>query len=346
MKPSSALIIQTAFLGDVILTTPLIDALAQAYPGIFIDFLTIPVSVNTIETHPALRHIFAYDKRGNDAGLSGILRMARMLKQQNYDICLCPHRSLRSAYLTFRTKAKIRIGFHNSSWRGGFTDLVPYRQNHHEIERNLSLLKPLDISLPLSKPTVVPDTHDRHIVEQQVNTHAPGQQNTLFAVAPGSIWPTKRWPKRHFADFCKRLIAQGWIPVLIGSEDDYALCSEIVKLAGGGMNLAGKISIRQTGYLLSRCRGLLTNDSAPLHLAMAFDIPVFAIFGATIPEFGFGPFGPKGFVLERKDVGCRPCGIHGGKKCPVKTFECMEQINADEVFTKVNTYFATVDKSF
>ncbi len=345
MKPSSVLIIQTAFLGDVILTTPLVDALARVYPGIFIDFLTIPVSVNTIETHPAVRHVYAYDKRGHDAGLSGIRYMARMLNQRNYDICLCPHRSFRSAYLAFRTKAKIRIGFQNSAWRGGFTDLVPYQHNRHEIERNLSLLKPLGISIPLMKPTVIPDNNDRNIVELELNTHAPGKKDTLFAVAPGSIWPTKRWPKGHFAEFCKRLKAHGWTPVLIGSGDDAALCSEIAQLAGGGINLAGKFSIRQTGYLLSRCRGLLTNDSAPLHLAMAFDIPVFAIFGATIPEFGFGPFGPKGFVLERKDVGCRPCGIHGGKKCPVKTFECMEQIHADEVFIKVMNYFTTTVKS-
>ncbi len=340
MKISRVLIIQTAFLGDVILTTPLIDALANAFHGIQIDFLTIPASVNLIETHPALEKVYAYDKRGQDAGLHGLHHFSRAIKQQKYDVCICPHRSVRSAYLTYQTRADIRIGFNTSGWRGGFTDLVRYKQDIHEIARNLSLLHPLKIFTPLKKPTIFTDENDRSIVDHELKKITAKEQKQLFAVAPGSVWPTKRWPKSSFTAFCVKLHENNWQTVLIGSNNDIALCAEIAQASGKGINLAGKFTLRQTGHLLSKCQALLTNDSAPLHLGMAFDIPVFALFGPTLPEFGFGPFGSKGFILERKDVGCRPCGIHGGKKCPVKTFACMELITAEDVLKKVHSYFA------
>jgi len=340
MKPSKILIIHTAFIGDIILATPLIDALAKSFGAAQISFLTIPPSVNLIETHPAIHEVIVFDKRGGDKGLSGLLKIAGRLKDASYDLCICPHRSFRSAYLAYRTGAEKRIGFRNTAWRGAFTDLVRYRSEIHEIERNLSLLQPLGIETALKRPSLFPDDEDMTRVEQVIENIDTGQNKGLFALAPGSVWPTKRWPERYYAQFCRKLAENDWQPVLIGSLSDHPLCEAIARTAGYGLNFAGKFTLRQTGYLLTKCSGLLTNDSAPLHMGMAFDIPVFAIFGPTVPAFGFGPFGPKGFVIERKDVLCRPCTIHGGNKCPVKTFECMELISADEVFRKVELYFA------
>jgi heptosyltransferase-2 len=341
VKDSKILIIQTAFIGDVILTTPLLNTLFRSVQGITIDFLTTPASAGLIETNPAIREVLIYDKRGRDRGLAGIRKMAGELRKRAYDLCICPHRSLRSAYLAYRSGAELRIGFNTSSWRGAFSHIVPYREDIHEIERNLSLLNPLDIPVKLENPSVFPDENDRKVVEAVLAETSGASSDRLFAVAPGSVWPTKRWPAENYADFCRQLAAIGLKPVLIGSSNDDPLCRTISGLAGSALNYAGKFTLRQTAYLLTKCHGLLTNDSAPLHLGMAADIPVFAIFGPTVPGFGFAPFGEHGFVIERKDVGCRPCGIHGGKKCPVKTFACMELITPGEVFKKVQPYFAS-----
>ena len=342
MKIQKILIIQTAFLGDVILTTPVIDTLAEKYGQAEIDFLTIPPSVNLIETHPAVSHVLVFDKRGGDSGIKGLLRIAERMQNRKYDICICPHRSLRSAFIAWRTRAGIRIGFETSAWKYAFTHRIRYQVDRHEIERNLSLLHPLGLDSPIRKPSVFPDETDRQHVSRILSEAGLANSEKLFAVAPGSVWATKRWPKLYYAELCRLAGESGWQPVLIGSREDLELCEEIAGRSGHGINLAGKFTLRQAGELLSRCQALLTNDSAPLHLGMAFDIPVFAIFGPTIPGFGFAPFGPKGIILERDDVGCRPCTRHGGKTCPVKTFDCMELIDPESVFKRVQSYFQLI----
>jgi heptosyltransferase-2 len=344
MKTPKILIIQTAFVGDVILTTPVIDTLAENFEQAEIDFLTIPASVNLIETHPAVAHVYIFDKRGIDSGLKGLLRIAKEMRNRKYDICICPHRSLRSAFIARRTGAGNRIGFDKSAWKYAFTNRIRYRSDIHEIERNLSLLQPLGLDSPIRKPSVFPDKEDREHVSRIIAESGLADGDKIFAVAPGSVWATKRWPAPYYSEFCRMAGEYGWQPILIGSGEDSELCEEIVGKAGYGINFAGKFTLRQTGELLSRCQALLTNDSAPLHLGMAFDIPVFAIFGPTIPEFGFAPFGPKGFILERHDLGCRPCTMHGGKSCPINTFECMELIDPASVFMSVRSYFKIVPK--
>jgi ADP-heptose:LPS heptosyltransferase len=104
----------------------------------------------------------------------------------------------------------------------------------------------------------------------------------------------------------------------------------------GVLSFAGELSLRQSYHILNFCNALVTNDSAPLHLGMAADVYVFAIFGATVPAFGFAPFGEKGIVIEQHGLKCRPCGIHGGNVCPVKTFDCMIRTTPEDVFNKVS----------
>jgi heptosyltransferase-2 len=132
------------------------------------------------------------------------------------------------------------------------------------------------------------------------------------------------------------LASDGVIPLLLGGSEDRSLCIEIMQEIPGTISVAGDLNIRESTFLLSRCIGLLTNDSAPLHMGLAAGIPVYAIFGATIPEFGFAPIGENDRVIEYKDLHCRPCGAHGGKKCPTGTFDCMLKILPEEVFTIIS----------
>jgi heptosyltransferase-2 len=324
------LIIQTAFAGDVILTTPLIRAAQNGFPNAKVHFLAIPVAANILENNPHLTHIWLYDKRNADSGLRRFLSLSGKLRRQNFDIMLVPHRSIRSALLALLSAASIRIGFDTSAGAFLFTQRIKYRQDVHEIERNLSLIKSLGIQTEDRYPEVFPDHDDIAVVNKLLTQHTNGGSN-LVAVAPGSVWPTKRWPKESYSQLCKQFSNQGTSVFLIGGSDDKILCDDISNKVGSKVFcVAGQLTLRQSAELLKRCSVLVTNDSAPLHMAAAVGIPTVAIFGPTIPGFGFYPYRSNSRVIE-KVLSCRPCSIHGSKKCPINTHECMTEISASEV---------------
>ena len=164
----------------------------------------------------------------------------------------------------------------------------------------------------------------------------PGYRpDRLVAVAPGSVWATKRWPVEKYADVVRALQAEGWYVVCVGSREDAPLCADLLRRAGAGINAAGRLTLLQSAELLRRCRALISNDSAPMHLAVAMRTTVVAIFGATVPAFGFAPMGENDVVIETEGLTCRPCAIHGGPRCPIGTFVCMHQITADRVLESV-----------
>ena len=327
MEPGKKiLIIQTAFIGDVILTTPLIETLTDEFPNSKIDFLTIPKSKDLLLVNPSINSLIIFDKRGKDRGIKGLIRIGRILEDNQYDLCITPHRSLRSAYLTWKTKADIRIGFNTSALKKAFSHIVPYDFSEHEITRNLSLLSAIGIQKEISLPVLYSNQEDERVVEDLLKKYNL-KDNMIFAVAPGSVWPTKRWPEEYYLEFCATVSNNGYHIILLGSHDDTYLCNNIARKSNNILNTAGIFNLRQTFYLLKQCRGILTNDSAPLHLGLAADINVYAIFGPTVPAFGFAPFGPKSKIFENKDLACRPCAIHGSMKCPIKTFDCMKSLD-------------------
>jgi len=334
-KTNKILIIQTAFLGDVILTTPLVAELKKIFPSGKVDFLTIPKSINVLENNPDINEIIVFDKRGTDRALSGLYKIGKLLAKKKYDLCITPHRSLRSAYLSYATGAKTRIGFNRSAFKRAFNKIVAYRTDFHEIQRNLSLLESFKNDIKMSSPCIFPSADDKKFVDQLIIDKNINIKSRIFAIAPGSIWPTKRWPESYYAEICNKLVTDDYQPVLIGGPEDIGLCDILLKECQQARSLTGEITLRQSVYFLSNCAGLLTNDSAPLHLGMAADIPVYAIFGATVPEFGFAPIGKQSKVIEYKDLACRPCGIHGGKKCPTKTFDCMLKLTPEIVYDEI-----------
>ena len=329
------LLIQTAFIGDVILTTPMINAIKKKFDAAKIDFMTIPSSENVIKTNPNLNNLVIFDKKGKDKGLSGLLRMGKFVSGREYDVCISPHRSFRSAYLARKTGATIRIGFDRSAWKGAYTHIIPYRYDIHEIERNLSLLSVLDIPADLIRPVIYADDADENKIIKVLEQYGLDKKQKLFAVAPGSVWPTKRWPEEYYARFCKVMNEKAVNIVLVGGDKDKELGERIAAGCEGTYNMAGSLTLRQTYSLLKKCQGILTNDSAPLHLGMAAGIYVFAIFGPTVPEFGFAPFGEKSSILEIKDLSCRPCTVHGGHRCPIKTFDCMQKQDPEYILHRV-----------
>jgi heptosyltransferase-2 len=220
------------------------------------------------------------------------------------------------------------------------TRRVRYDGSSHEIRRNLMLAEGLGIreeGIPL--PSLYPSASDVAAVDGLLRTWrgTRGISGELVAVAPGSIWNTKRWPQERFAEVIRQLAARGISVVLIGGKSDEELCRLIARSVEPEflLNAAGKLSLLQSAELIRRSTLLLANDSAPMHCAVAMRVPVVAIFGPTVPRFGFAPAGIADRVLERDGLACRPCSIHGGKVCPVGTFECMLSIDAGSVTAEI-----------
>ena len=335
------MVIQTAFIGDAILTLPLIQALKMNYPHSSIDVTVIPRTAEIFDHHPAITRIIPFDKRSKDRGVKGLWRLSKLLSKQNYDLVIVPHRSLRSALLTWLLHPKLSIGFDKSAGSWMFKKNVRYDPPKHEIERNLSLLNPLNIpDVAVTFPRLYPSDRDVITIDsifQELELH---RYHNIVSVAPGTIWNTKRWPTERFASVCEQLASDKIALVLIGGKEDQALCEEVKATAHTKniYNLAGRLSLLQSAELIRRCKVLLSNDSAPMHLAVAVGTPVVAIFGATIPGYGFAPRGPNDIVIETIGLKCRPCSIHGGKTCPIKTFDCMMTIHPEMIVQKVKLF--------
>ena len=331
---SKILILQTAFIGDVILATPLIRAVATGYPTSEIHFLTIPSSRNLVETLPTIRKLWIFDKRGKDKGFSGLLKLARQLRQEKFQLALVPHRSLRSASLVFLAGIPRRIGFDRSSGAFLFTDKVIYQHTLHEVERNLSLLEPLQLQ-PSENilPEIFPDDQDKLQVANWLKSCGIDESTPFITLAPGSVWYTKRWPAKYWAVLADLLSREKYKIILTGSAADTYLASEIIPASSIGIiDAFGLFTLRQSAELIRRSRLLVSNDSAPTHLGSAVKIPVLTLFGSTIPSFGFSPCSAGSRVAEIKNLDCRPCTDHGRMKCPLKHFKCMQDLTPALVF--------------
>jgi len=339
--PRTILVFHTAFPGDIVLMLPLVQALKEAIPGAMITVVTTPAAAGLVAGHPAVAETIEYDKRGRQRGVGGVIAMASRLRRGNFDCAIIPHRSLRSALVCRLADIPVRIGFDTSAGRFLLTHRVRYEKGDHEIVRNLALAGPLGITgkgRPL--PRLYPTADDRRKVDETLRQSHRGnghpRRGVMVALAPGSVWKTKRWPEERYAELLRLLDAEGFAVALVGGEADVELCRRIAP--GGGASVidaAGRLSLLQSAELIARCAVLVSNDSAPMHLAVAMGTPVVAIFGATAPAFGFAPAGLRDRVVETAGLRCRPCAIHGGTRCPIGTFECMLKIPARRVQEEV-----------
>lgn len=326
-------IIQTAFLGDVVLTLPLAQAIKNFNPNIQISFVSTPVAAGVTISAKAIDYIVTYDKRGIRRGYDGIKFLSQHLRSQEVDCIISPHRSLRSTLVALLTGARYSVGFDRASLALLYKRRVKYIKPKHEIERNLDLLKAFSDyeSIIKSRSKVEIEVHDgdKSFIESRLIQSKITDNSKLIALAPGSVWETKRWKEYHFANLAGMLRSEGYSVVAIGAEEDKDLCKRII--GENGLNFAGKLTIPQTLHLLSLASVLVTNDSAPTHFAGLMGTKTITIFGPTSPIFGFGPLGEKDISLELSDLKCKPCSIHGGKQCPIKTHECMENLHPDQV---------------
>jgi heptosyltransferase II len=336
-----SLVIQTSFLGDVVLTTPLLSELASKGP---VDIVVTPAGAPLLENHPAVRDVIVFDKRGGDNGIFALWRLARALRTRadgsprDVSAVYLAQGSLRSAALALFAGVRERVGFDTSAGRILYTKRTRYRRDRHHAERLWRLAAgdgAADPAPEVIRPRLYPGERERIAVDALLRD-VPRDGSQLFALAPGSIWGTKRWP--HFPALAARL-APLYRLVVVGSRDDDALAGEIAKAAGSErvINATGKLSLLASAELLSRCAGLVTNDSAPQHLASAAGTPTLAIFGPTVESFGFGPLAPRHATIGNESLSCRPCDSHGPMTCPLGHWNCMRELQVEQVSRAANS---------
>jgi heptosyltransferase II len=332
------LVIHTAFLGDLILLTPLLDELHQDPDCEWLGLLTLPASSSLFRDDPRLDELLLFDKHKSDRSVMGLLRNIRSLRTLQIDRVVSPHRSFRSALLSWGSGAWERIAFSSAVGGLGYTQLVYDDREKHEIDRNLALL---GIEPDPDKPRF-PTLYD-HPAELAKVAHLFDDLglDQPIVMAPASVWRTKRWSPSHFGELASMIVQESPRDVLlIGGPDD----RELLDVVSGMVptfyqnrvhNIAGQFGLRESMQILKRSSLAVVNDSAPLHLAQAAGTPTFAIFGSTIPEFGFGPRGPRDRIF-RQDLPCVPCGSHGRRRCPLDTMDCMEKTSARQLMDAIH----------
>jgi heptosyltransferase II len=323
---SPTLVIQTAFLGDVVLTTPLLSAVAARHGQT--DVVTTPLAAPLLETHPAVRQVIPYDKRGGDRGWAGFQKLTGRLRAERYARVYLPHRSLRSAALGWISRIPTRVGF-SGRWSFLYTEARPKPRTGHESDRLLALA---DEPPGAYRPHLRTTAQDEHAAVALV-----GDESGFVALAPGSIWGSKRWP--YYPELAARLAAHVTV-VVVGSKEDAQLGDEIRAGADGNVrrrvvNACGRLTLRESAALLGRAELLVTNDSAPLHLATAMGTPIVALFGPTVTEFGFGPLRGGDLALGMQGLVCRPCSPHGPLQCPLGHHRCMRDLSVEAVITAI-----------
>ena len=313
------LIIQTAFIGDVILATSLVEKLSAFYPELKIDFLLRKGNESLLHGHPKLNAVLIWDKEGGK--YKNLYRLLRQIRRSKYDVVITLQRFLSSGILTAFSGAKLKIGFDKNPLSRFFDESFPHvieihQQSQHEVERNHQLIQALTDD-KVAMPKLYPLDADSKTL---------GQDENSVTISPCSVWHTKQWPADKWVGLINRLPKTTKV-YLLGAPGDKEACNRIAGLSSHSNIevMAGSLSLLQSAALMKEAQMNYVNDSAPLHLASAMNAPVTAMFLSTVPQFGFTPLSDNSAICETSDkLACRPCGLHGKKACPEGHFKCSE----------------------
>lgn len=310
------LVIQTAFLGDVILATPVLSELKRIMPTSQIDILVRKGNEGILANHPDIREIIILDKKAGK--LNALRTLVPKIRKTKYTIVINLHRFAFSGLLTSLSGAPMKIGFNKNPFSLFYTKKVEHviGDGTHEVERNLKCIAQFGAAT-IVRPSIFPSNEDHDFVSYN-------QRNPYVVLAPASVWFTKQLPLEHWSTLARR-IKQTHDVFVVGGPSDQPLCAELIRSAElpESNNLAGKLTLLQSAALFQKATRCYVNDSGPLHIASAVNAPTTAFFCATVPNFGFGPLSSDSKIIETEEkLSCRPCGLHGGKTCPKGHFKC------------------------
>jgi heptosyltransferase-2 len=347
------LVIQTAFIGDVVLATALLQNLHAAYPAATIDILVRQGADELFTDHPYINEVHVWDKKKNK--YQHLFQIIQTIRRIKYDVVINVQRYLATGIITVLSGAKKTIGFHKNPLGFLFSETVKHQfgaaahaaggeaeararasaQNSnsaslHETSRNHALLASLTTA-PVAKPALYPSAANFAAVQKF-------QGAPYICMSPGSVWETKKMPAQNWIDLINA-VPTNYTIYLMGAPNETALCAEILSGSsrGGVINIAGQLNLLEAAALIKGARLNYVNDSAPMHLASATNAPVAAIYCSTIPAFGYGPLSDTQFVVETLEhMPCKPCGLHGKKACPLGHFNCGHSITTAQLLAPLS----------
>lgn len=329
------LVIQTAFIGDAVLTLPMIEKLKDKFPLDEIHVLCIPSTQEIFSASPFVSEVLVMDKKSDHRSIFKLYEFANRIRNRNYSKIFSPHRSFRTSFIVMQSGVRETYGFSNSSMFHVYKNIVEYKFDIHEVQRNLDLI---GFKYSHENWQIVPqfkvNESSKQMADQFIEMNK--LKDKVIAIAPGSIWKTKKYPEEYFQEIIKHFVEKSYKILIIGGESDKELCERLaIGYAEKIFSTAGRFSIIESIELLKNVKLLLTNDSAPTHFGMCANIPVLTIYCSTVPEFGFYPYNKKSSYISFNDLNCKPCGIHGYEQCPIKTFDCGFKLKSKNVISKV-----------
>ena len=326
------LIIRLSSIGDVILTTPILKQLKEKFPDITIDFLVMKNFKDSIEGVPYIDNLILFDKKEND-GYQNMSAFGKKLAENKYDYVFDLHRKIRSKVISKQigaAGAKVLVYPKRRWWKSILVKLrvIKYHADDTIIKNYFKPFKKLGLKYRGEELLFTFSKKDLEKVKDYEG---------LFVMAPGASKETKKWTKKGFGDLAKKLFEKYNIKTaLIGGREDIERCEHINKISGGVcINLAGKLSLKESGALLSKAKLMVTNDSGPFHIGRGVGCRTFVIFGPTDP--GMFDFGADSTLIFKGEK-CSPCSLHGNRECPKGHHNCMNSINADMVFNEIEKY--------
>lgn len=344
--PRRIAVVRFSSLGDLILTLPALKILRERFPLASIDLIVKRQYAAVFDSCPSIDGVIPFDKTAADS-TSPFGDLVRTVRSSRYDLLLDWHGTLRSRSLSILGGARRVIRFRKGSLRRRFLVATKIRIGEfpRTAERYARTIPGWQCGSPLPGPILTLQEQERSIAGDLLEQSLPPGNGPLIGFAPGARHATKRWPAERFADLAESI--QASIPairgiVLFGDESERTL-AESIRLSGSSrsLNLAGKLTIRQTAAVMAHCHLLVSNDTGLMHLATAVAVPVIALFGPTSREFGFFPMGEHNRVIEQP-LPCRPCSLHGSAICPIGTHACMTSIGVERIVTEIDSVLSRV----
>lgn len=321
------LVIQTAFIGDVILSTPIFSELKRIHPNAEIDVVVRAGNDTLLQNNPHINEIISWNKKQNK--YLSLFQTIKKIRQKSYDDVFTLQRYHSASIMTFFALSKNKVGFDSAKLKWVFNTTVAHslKSGIHEVNRNLNLIGHHQPNLA-ARPQLFPTNQDFEKIKLY-------QSKSYYCIAPASVWTTKQLPENQWKKLINALPSESSI-YLLGSKSDSDLCQRLIPLNSKIENLAGKLSILESAALMKGAKMNFVNDSGPLHIASAMNAPVRAFFCSTVASFGFGPLSDDSKIVEvREKLACRPCGIHGHVKCPKGHFKCGNDINIQELVKEI-----------
>jgi heptosyltransferase-2 len=313
---NKVLFIQTAFIGDVILATSIIEKWQASHPNSRIDVLVRKGNESLLENNPHIEKLYIWDKKSGK--YKNLFKIIKEVRKERYDLVVNFQRFMASGLVTAFSKGRDKRGFDKNPLAFTFSKKIKHEigNGQHEVERNMSLISDL-IDDKIVRPKLYPSKEDQTKIETYT-------KSKFVTMAPTSVWFTKQMPFEKWVELIN-LVPEDYTIYLLGAPADKSFCEDLIAKSNHKtiQNLCGELSLVQSAALMEKAEMNYMNDSAPLHLASSMNAKTTAFFCSTVPKFGFGPLADRAQILEVEEkLDCRPCGLHGHKECPKSHFKC------------------------